>query len=136
MIRTTLCLIAAVAIMSSASAFAQSYTLRWDVVAAGGTDSSFPNGTKLKGTVVQTAIGQTSSANYVVGQGFWQNAFLCRKGDADGNSHTNITDAVYIINYIFAGGPEPYSECNGDADGNGYINISDAVWLIHYIFAL
>ncbi|MGB5105841.1 MAG: dockerin type I repeat-containing protein [Candidatus Zixiibacteriota bacterium] len=134
MVRNYLLLALVLIAVSSVSLAAQTYTLKWNVVAAGGTDSNFPNGSKLRGTVVQTAIGSTASANYIVGQGFWQSSFFCRRGDADGNSHTNITDAVYIINYIFAGGREPVSDCNGDADGNGYINISDAVTLIQYIF--
>jgi hypothetical protein len=57
---------------------------------------------------------------------------LC--GDADANGFVNISDAVYLINYIFAGGPAPCPEVAGDADCNGFVNISDAVYLINYIF--
>ncbi len=60
-------------------------------------------------------------------------------GDADGNGSINISDAVFLIAYIFAHGTAP-GDCNytgglGDADGNGTVNISDAVYLIAYIFA-
>jgi M6 family metalloprotease-like protein len=58
--------------------------------------------------------------------------FLC--GDADANGFVNISDAVYLINYIFGGGPAPNPEAAGDADCNGFVNISDAVYLINYIF--
>ncbi len=57
---------------------------------------------------------------------------LC--GDADGNSLLTISDAVYLITYIFGGGPAPVSVAHGDADCNGLITISDAVYLITYIF--
>ena len=59
----------------------------------------------------------------------------CKCGDADGNGIFTISDAVFLINYIFAGGAPPNPNCNGDSDGNGIITISDAVYLINYIFA-
>ncbi len=59
--------------------------------------------------------------------------FLC--GDADGSNLVTISDAVYLINYIFAGGPPPSPTIRGDADCNGIVTISDAVYLINYIFA-
>ena len=56
-------------------------------------------------------------------------------GDADGSGSVNISDAVYLISYIFGGGPAPSPLGEGDADQNGAVNISDAVYLIAYIFA-
>ena len=55
-------------------------------------------------------------------------------GDANGDSMTNIGDAVYLVNYIFKGGESPESLAVGDANCDGYINIGDAVYLINYIF--
>jgi hypothetical protein len=55
-------------------------------------------------------------------------------GDADGNDIINISDAVFLISYIFGGGPAPDPLLLGDADGNCIVNISDAVYLISYIF--
>ncbi len=60
---------------------------------------------------------------------------LLVNGDADNSGQVNITDAVYLINYIFAGGPAPSPMSLGDADGTGQLNITDAVYLINYIFA-
>lgn len=62
-------------------------------------------------------------------------AQTCKCGDADGNTLFTISDAVYLINYIFSGGPAPNPICLGDADGNTLVTISDAVFLITYIFA-
>lgn len=56
-------------------------------------------------------------------------------GDPDGNSLITISDVVFQINYIFAGGTAPYPLASGDADCNGLVTISDAVSLINYIFA-
>lgn len=59
--------------------------------------------------------------------------YLC--GDADGNGLVNISDAVFLISYVFAGGPMPFPQASGDVDCNGIITISDIVFLINYIFA-
>ena|GEM_PF-3870050 len=59
--------------------------------------------------------------------------FLC--GDANGSGDVDIDDVVYLIAYIFAGGPEPLPYENGDADCSGGIDIDDVVYLIAYIFS-
>lgn len=59
--------------------------------------------------------------------------YVC--GDADGSQAISISDAVYLINYIFAGGPPPNPVLAGDADCSHAVSISDAVYLINYIFA-
>ena len=56
-------------------------------------------------------------------------------GDADHNGFITVSDAVLLINYIFAFGPAPFTTANGDADCNGTITVSDAVFLINFIFA-
>ena len=56
-------------------------------------------------------------------------------GDADLSGIVTISDAVFLINYIFAGGTEPLEASAADADCNGIVTISDAVYLINYIFA-
>lgn len=56
-------------------------------------------------------------------------------GDADRSSIVNVSDAVYLIAYVFSGGPAPNPLSAGDVDCNGIVNISDVVYLIGYIFA-
>ncbi len=51
-------------------------------------------------------------------------------GDANGDETVNISDAVYIINYVFSGGPAPEPIEAADVDCSGSCNISDAVYLI------
>jgi|GEM_PF-3286777 len=60
-------------------------------------------------------------------------------GDANSDGVVDISDAVFLISYIFSGGAAP-ADCSepvgmGDASGNGSVDISDAVYLISYIFA-
>jgi hypothetical protein len=59
-------------------------------------------------------------------------SYVC--GDANGDGDVNVSDAVYLIEYIFKSGPPPDPLPAGDADGNGDVNIADAIYLINYIF--
>jgi hypothetical protein len=55
-------------------------------------------------------------------------------GDANSDGLVNISDAVYLIAYIFSGGTAPSPLLAGDFNCSGSVNISDAVYLISYIF--
>ncbi len=55
-------------------------------------------------------------------------------GDADGNAVISISDAVYLLNFIFANGPVPVAPGTGDANCDGRCNVSDPVYLISHIF--
>ncbi len=55
-------------------------------------------------------------------------------GDADNSGTITVSDAVYLINYIFSGGPQPISMYRADPDCSGATTVSDVVYLINYIF--
>lgn len=110
-------------------------TIRWNVISSGGTQATIGSDKVLYGTAIQTAIGEVTSPNYIVRQGFWQSfAPACLQGDADGNGYLSISDAVFIVNFIFGGGAPPERTCNGDVNGDGFISISDAVEVISFVF--
>ena len=56
------------------------------------------------------------------------------EGDANGDGIANVADGVYIINYVFKGGPAPEPLTAADANCDGSANVADAVYLINYIF--
>jgi hypothetical protein len=58
--------------------------------------------------------------------------FVC--GDANGDGEVNVADGVFIINYVFKGGPAPDPLAAGDANCDGDVNIADAVYIIAYVF--
>jgi hypothetical protein len=58
--------------------------------------------------------------------------YIC--GDANRDSEINVSDAVHIINYIFAGGDSPVPDEAGDVNCDEIVNVSDAVWIINYVF--
>ncbi len=132
----------------------------YTMVAVGGTppltwthiSGSLPPGCKFNGGALGTITGtpsQTGDYDFVVAVfdshipaksdtvnltvTISNPPFLC--GDADGSSIVTISDAVYLINYIFSGGPAPNPLLAGDADCSAAVTISDAVYLINYIFA-
>ncbi len=55
-------------------------------------------------------------------------------GDASADGVVSIGDAVFVINYIFGGGPAPVHAEAADADCSGSISIADAVYIINFIF--
>jgi hypothetical protein len=56
------------------------------------------------------------------------------RGDVNGDGSMNSADAVYLINYLFMGGPEPQPWESGDVNCDDIINSSDVVYLINYLF--
>ena len=55
-------------------------------------------------------------------------------GDANADLMANVGDAVYIINYVFRGGPAPLPLEAGDANCDLQANVGDAVYIINYVF--
>jgi hypothetical protein len=56
-------------------------------------------------------------------------------GDANSDDIIDISDMVYIINYVFMmGSPAPEPACRGDASGDDVIDVTDAVYLMNYTF--
>jgi FG-GAP repeat/Dockerin type I domain len=58
--------------------------------------------------------------------------YVC--GDANYDITVNVSDAVWIINYVFVGGDPPSPIESGDTNCDGTCNVSDAVWIINYVF--
>ncbi len=59
-------------------------------------------------------------------------AYICGDGNNDGD--VNVSDAVWIINYVFVSGDAPLPIEAGDANCDGDVNVSDAVWIINFVF--
>ncbi len=61
--------------------------------------------------------------------------YFRKSGDVDSDNKVSISDAVYMINWIFASGTAPNPVVAGDLNCSGIANISDVVLLINYIFS-
>ncbi len=112
--------------------------IKWQVVSSNGAPGTSPN-FQLNGTTGQTAIGSGISFESYLLHGYWQDfseTYLC--GDINGDGKVDISDVVYLVNYLFKSGdppqcpPEPYTGC-ADANGDGEVTIADAVYLVNYL---
>ncbi len=57
------------------------------------------------------------------------------RGDVNNNGVITSADIIYLVNYIFKGGPAPLPVMsNGDVDCTGTITASDIIYLVNYIF--
>jgi len=58
-----------------------------------------------------------------------------KRGDANGNGTINLPDIIYLVNYVFKGGPAPNPICLGDANNTGgNPNLSDVIFLVNFVF--
>lgn len=72
---------------------------------------------------------------YIAGDGPGHLDFNYLPGDATGDWQANIGDAVYLVTYVFRGGPPPAEpRWRANANGDGAINVGDAVYIVGYVF--
>ena len=57
-----------------------------------------------------------------------------QRGDANGDGEIDIGDIVYLINYLYKGGPAPDPLEAGDVDFDGVIDLGDLLYLINYLY--
>jgi hypothetical protein len=56
------------------------------------------------------------------------------RGDANGDGIITVSDALYLLNYLFHGGPPPVSFVAGDADSDGDLGVLDPIFLLNYLY--
>jgi hypothetical protein len=108
--------------------------INWYVISRGGTHATSTNYI-LDGTLDQTAIGFSQNDTYTLNSGFWQvfePGYLC--GDANNDGDVNVSDAIWIVNFIFISGPEPDPWAAGEVNCDGSLNVSDVIWIANYVF--
>ncbi len=59
---------------------------------------------------------------------------LCVYGDVNANGSVNLSDVIYLVNYVFKAGTPPCPEKAGDANKNKVINLADIVYLVNHVF--
>jgi hypothetical protein len=56
------------------------------------------------------------------------------RGDANGDGIIDVGDVVYLITYLYRGGPEPNPPAVGDVNCDGTVDLGDVVYLISYLY--
>jgi len=95
----------------------------------------------VNGSLGQPIIGQSDASSYTCELGFWptvDHPFDCcldTRGNVNNDPEdlADISDLVYLINYLFMGGDEPACFYEADVAVDGLVDISDLVYLIAYI---
>lgn len=56
------------------------------------------------------------------------------RGDTNNDLRVNLSDAVFLLNYLFGGGEKPPCHAVADINGDVDLDISDAVFLLRFLF--
>ena len=112
----------------------QGYQMVTDVLDGfGGASESDSYGMPVSSGGQSSAIGFSQSGNYAAGAGYVY-ATSIKRGDANGDGIVNVGDIVYLVSYLYKGGPEPTPEEAGDVNLDGIINVGDIVYLVSYLY--
>ena len=55
-------------------------------------------------------------------------------GDANGDDKYSVSDAVFLVNFLFKGGKAPVPLGAGDANCSSDVTVADIVYLVNYLF--
>jgi len=56
------------------------------------------------------------------------------RGNCNGDGSVNLSDAVFLFNYLFLGGDLPGCTRACDANGSGDLNLTDGIYLLDHLF--
>ena len=91
---------------------------------------------KIKGTVFDsTDMVLDDPQNLLVDSKEWQvivGSYKC--GDCNSDNLVNVSDVIFLINYLFKGGPSPVPLASADVNLDQKVTFSDVVYLINYLF--
>ena len=56
------------------------------------------------------------------------------RGDANADGGINVSDPVFVLQYLFSGGKTPPCVKAADADDDGETNVTDAIMILQHLF--
>jgi len=56
------------------------------------------------------------------------------RGNVNCDELTNVQDVIYLVSYLFRGGPSPHPLENGDLNCDGKVTVTDVLYLVNYLF--
>lgn len=57
------------------------------------------------------------------------------RGDVNATGTINSADIIYLVNFVFKGGPQPTCPgASGDVECSGFITASDIIYLVNFVF--
>jgi len=100
-----------------------------------GRNFNKPNGIAFHPTGVMLVAEESPAEptkGSVLAVGGWRNWF--KRGDANGDGTVDISDPIFIWNWVFQGGPVPPCLDGADADDNSKIESADGDRIWNYLF--
>ncbi|MEE3180706.1 MAG: hypothetical protein VX288_02265 [Planctomycetota bacterium] len=79
-------------------------------------------------------LGISAFCEFTCGEPVGPAAPRFRRGDADDNGALQLTDGIYILNFLFLGGSDPVCGDAADADNNGAIQLTDGIFILNFLF--
>lgn len=56
------------------------------------------------------------------------------RGDANADGGLNITDGIFVLNFLFLGGDMPPCMESSDTNADGQVNITDGIYVLNFLF--
>ena len=56
------------------------------------------------------------------------------RGDTDGNGNLELTDGVFVFNFLFLGGTESTCKEATDSNNDGRVDLTDGVVILNHLF--
>jgi hypothetical protein len=57
-----------------------------------------------------------------------------RRGDANDSAVVDLSDGVFVLNFLFSGSTTPSCQDAADADNNGVLELTDAIRILNFLF--
>lgn len=77
-------------------------------------------------------VAKDNSPDSTVGP-VWQFTTIAR-GDCNADGRRNVSDVLYLVNYLFKFGDQPNPMEIGDVDCDTMVNVNDIIYMINYLF--
>lgn len=70
---------------------------------------------------------------------YWSNrekviVTILKRGDVNIDGSINLSDIIFLVNYVFKGGTAPDPLSLGDVNGDTAVNLGDIIYLVNFIF--
>jgi len=105
-----------------------------EVVAEPADTGEYDLGVRIDGSDIVLLADNQPSPSPDEPDTFIYNSVEYLKGDANGDWKINLSDVIYLANYLLKGGPEPQPLESGDVNCDDKINLGDVIYLANYLF--
>ncbi|UCD17839.1 MAG: hypothetical protein JSV44_02740, partial [Candidatus Zixiibacteriota bacterium] len=99
--------------------------------------ASYSVGIRIDGSIQEVAVYQATVPDYGTSDTYTYDVdedghYI--NGDANRDDVLNMLDILFLISYLYKGGPTPEPLEAADADCDGVINMLDILYLISYLY--